>query len=110
MILLAVSYDKESLNRRKAELERAGHLIVPASCRETAMRFAGEHAYDAALIGFSVPDADALAISQHAKALHPNISIVYVRDMHSPRPMHADVIVRPGDSEAMLKALENKAS
>jgi DNA-binding NtrC family response regulator len=108
LTILAVSYDKESLNRRKEELERAGHLIVPASCRETAMRFAAEHAYDAALIGFSVPDADALAISQHAKALHPNISIVYVRDQHSTRPTHADVIVRPGNPELIIKALDEE--
>lgn len=108
MTILAVSYDKESLNRRKEELERAGHLIVPASCRDTALRFAGEHAYDAALIGFSVPDADAAVIASHAKALHPEISIIYVRDQHAKRPMDADRIVRPGDPEAIMKALEPK--
>lgn len=108
MTILAVSYDKESLNRRKEELERAGHLIVPASCRESALRIAGEHAYDAALIGFSVPDADAQAIAQHCRSHHPNISIVYVRDQHAARPMDANVIVRPGSADLILKALDEE--
>jgi CheY-like chemotaxis protein len=106
--ILAVSYDKESLNRRKEELERAGHLIVPASSKDAALKFAGEHAYDAALIGFSVPDPDADAIAQHAKTLHPNISIVYVRDQHAKRSTTADVIVRPGDPSAIIKALDQE--
>jgi hypothetical protein len=106
--ILAISYDKESLNRRKEELERAGHLIVPASCRETAMKFVGEHAYDAALIGFSVPDADADTISAHARMLHPDISIIYVRDQHAKRATRADVIVRPGDPDAIIKALDQE--
>lgn len=109
MTILAVSYDKESLNRRKDELERAGHLIVPASSREAAMRFAAEHAYDAALIGFSVPDSDAFEISEYARSLHPQITIVYVRDQHAARPTHADVVVRPGNREALLKALDDEA-
>ena len=108
MTILAVSYDKESLNRRKEELERAGHLIVPASTRAAALKFAGEHAYDAALIGFSVPDGDADVIAHHARSLHPNISIVYVRDQHAKRSMTADVIVRPGDADALIKALDQE--
>ena len=108
MTILAVSYDKESLNRRKEELERAGHLIVPASTKAAALQVAGEHAYDAALIGFSVPDVDADAIAKHAKSLHPNISIVYVRDQHAKRSTNADVIVRPGDASAIIRALDQE--
>jgi DNA-binding NtrC family response regulator len=108
LTILAVSYDKESLNRRKEELERAGHLIVPASSREAAMRFASEHAYDAALIGFSVPDADAFEISQYARSLHPQMTVVYVRDQHAGRPADADVVVRPGNADALLKALDEE--
>jgi len=108
LTILAVSYDKESLNRRKEELERAGHLIVPASTKAAALKFAGEHAYDAALIGFSVPDVDADVIAKHAKSLHPNISIVYVRDQHAKRSTTADVIVRPGDASAIIKALDQE--
>jgi hypothetical protein len=55
-----------------------------------------------------VPDVDADAIAKHAKSLHPNISIVYVRDQHAKRSTNADVIVRPGDASAIIKALDQE--
>ena len=102
MILLAVSYEPSSLNSRKALLESAGHMVVPASTLDAALFAVWQYHYDLLVLGATVPDADRQKIAQDMRSVSPATSILAVGGA----PFgYADGVVEAGDADKLLEAI-----
>lgn len=104
MLILAVSYDPESLNRRLRALERAGNMVVPASTFQSCMN-AIFNPYHVLIIGASVPEADRKKIADESKKVRPRAEIISVEYPESKRLDLADIVVPAGDEEKLLEAV-----
>lgn len=110
MVIIAVSYDAPSLNRRIETLQRAGHIVVPASSLATARKAIENSSYHALLIGSTVSEANREALAKLSKKLHPQSKIVSVEAAGS-RPLTlADRRVLAGDETAMMLAISSLIS
>jgi DNA-binding response OmpR family regulator len=105
VLIIAVSYDFESLNRRIIGLENASHAVIPASSLDSCLNAIATGAYHALIIGATVPLADRLQIAQESRALRPQASIVSVEWPGSDRLELADVAVPAAQEELLLEAL-----
>lgn len=104
MLILAVSYDPESLNRRLRALERAGNMVVPASTFQSCMN-AIFNPFHVLIIGASVPDADRKKIAEESKKVRPRAEIISVEYPESKRLDLADIVVPAGDEEKLLEVV-----
>lgn len=105
MLIIAVSYDFESLNRRITGIENASHAVIPASSLDSCLNAIATGAYHALIIGATVPPGDRLQIAKESRALRPQASIVSVEWPGSERLELADVVVPAGNEELLLEAL-----
>lgn len=104
MLILAASYDPESLNRRLRALERAGNMVVPASTFQSCMN-AIFNPFHVLIIGASVPDADRKKIAEESKKVRPRAEIISVEYPESKRLDLADIVVPAGDEEKLLEVV-----
>ena len=110
MVIIAVSYDTPSLNRRIETLQRAGHVVVPASSLATARKAIENSSYHALLIGATVSVANREALAKLSKELHPQSKIVSVEAAGAPPLKLADRRVLAGDETAMMLAVTSLIS
>lgn len=104
MLIVAVSYDVESLNRRLQALENAGNVVVPASSLQSCMR-AIYNPFHVVIIGASVPYDDRTRIAEECKSVRPNPEIISVEWPGSQHLDLADVMVPAGNEELLLEAV-----
>jgi DNA-binding response OmpR family regulator len=105
VLIIAVSYDFESLNRRIVALQESGHAVIPASSLESGMNAIATGAYHALIIGATVPPADRIKISKESRALRAQAAIISVEWPGSDRLELADVSVPAGQEEVLLEAV-----
>ena len=101
VLIVAVSYDAESLNRRLRALERAGRVVVPASSLKNCLNpiFNPFHLL---IIGVSVPQADRKKIAEESKGIGLAAEIISVEDRDSQRLELVDAVVPAGDERSLL--------
>jgi hypothetical protein len=105
VLIIAVSYDFENLNRRMQALERAGNAVLPASSLQSCMN-AIFNPFHVLVIGASVPQADREAIAAESKKVRPNSEIISVEWPDS-RPLRsADIRIPAGDEKILLEAVK----
>lgn len=95
MLIVAVSYDVESLNRRLRALESAGNVVVPASSLQSCMN-AIFNPFHILIIGASVPFDDRATIAKECKRVRPTAEIISVEWPGSQHLDLADVVVPAG--------------
>jgi len=110
LVIIAVSYDAASLNRRIETLERAGHIIIPASSLAAARKAIETSSYHVLLIGATVSPADRENLATLSRKLHHQTKIVSVEPAASPPLKLADKRVLAGDESAMMLALSSLIS
>lgn len=110
MVIIAVSYDAASLNRRIETLERAGHIVIPASSLGTARKAIETSSYHVLLVGATVSPADRETLARLSRKLHQQSKIVSVEPAGYPPSKLADKRVLAGDETAMMLALSSLIS
>lgn len=105
MLIIAVSYDCESLNRRILALQSSGNVVVPASSLDSCINAIFTGAYHVLIIGATVPPADRSKIAKESRALRPQANIISVEWPGSERLELADVSVAAGREEVLLEAV-----
>ena len=105
VLIVAVSYDIESLNRRLLALEQIGHVVVPASSLESCLN-ALFNPFHLLIIGASVPENDRQEIAKQSKRLRPAAQIVSVESLAAHRLELADVWVPAGDEQKLIEAVK----
>ena len=110
MVIIAVSYDAASLNRRIETLERAGHIVIPASSLATARKAMEKSSYHVLLVGATVSPVDRESLATLSRKLHHQSKIVSVEPPGSPPLKLADKRVLAGDETAMMLALSSLIS
>ena len=105
MLIIAVSYDFEGLNRRIVALQRTGHAVVPASSLESCINAIFTGAYHVLIIGATVPSADRIEIAKESRALRPQANIISVERSGMDRLEAADISVPAGNEELLLQAV-----
>ena len=105
VIIIAVSYDSASLNRRMRTLRDVGHVIVPASSLESALNAIETGNYHLLLLGATVSAGDRRALAAASRKLHPHSKIISVNPTHSEPLKMADQQVIAGDETALLMAV-----
>jgi hypothetical protein len=83
MLIITVSHDKESLNRRISSFERAGNVVLPASSLLTCLSMIDHNSYDLLVIGATVPLSERQKIVSASKRLHPESKIISVEQKNS---------------------------
>ena len=110
MVIVAVSYDSASLNRRMETLQQAGHIVIPASSRESCLTNIRTATYHLLLIGSTVPAANRKHFAELSRKVSPLSKIISVELPNSqPLPL-ADKRVLAGDEEALLVAVTSLLS
>lgn len=105
VLIVAVSYDIESLNRRLLALERIGNVVVPASSLESCLN-ALFNAFHLLIIGASVPENDRQEIAKQSRRLRPAAQILSVESPGARRLELADVWVPAGDEQKLIEAVK----
>ena len=105
MLVIAVSYDFESLNNRILALQNSGHAVIPASSLDSGMNAISTGTYHVLIIGATVPPADRIRIANESRALRPQANIISVEWPGSDRLEFADVSVPAGQEELLLEAV-----
>jgi hypothetical protein len=105
LLILAVSYDSESLNRRISAFENAGHVVVPASTLESCLRAMTTNRYGLMVIGATVPFEDRTRISKISKRIRPEALIISVERKDSPSLELADRVVIANDEQQLLAVI-----
>lgn len=105
MVILAVSYDPGTLNKRIEALQRLGHVVVPASSLETCRRAIQDSRYHLLLIGATVSGIDRTILANLSKAAHPESKIISVERAGELTLPVADLHVRAGDERALVLAV-----
>ena len=73
MLIAAVSYDSESLNRRIMAFQNLGHVVVPASSLTSCLSVISLNNYDVLVIGATVPVADGKTIISASREFVPQV-------------------------------------
>jgi DNA-binding NtrC family response regulator len=105
VVIIAVSYDSQSLNRRMAALQQVGHIIVPASSLASALHAIETGHYHLLLIGATVSTSDQQELAKASRTLHPYSKIISVAFPESEPIKTADRQVPAGDENAVLVAV-----
>jgi len=109
-VILAVSYDSGTLNKRIEALQRLGHVVVPTSSLETCRRAIQGSQYHVLLIGATVPGIDRTILANLSKAAHPESKIISVeRGSELTMPL-ADLRVPAGNERALFLAVGSVVS
>ena len=109
-MILAVSYDFGTLNKRIGTLQQLGHVVVPTSSLETCRRAIQDSNYHLLLVGATVPGIDRTILANLSKATHPESKIISVeRGGELTMPL-ADLRVPAGDERALLLAVGSVVS
>ena len=110
MVIIAVSYDFQSLNRRIAALQQVGHIIVPASSLASALHAIETGLYHLLLIGATVSTSDQQQLAKLSRTLHPYSKIISVTFPESEPIKTSDRQVPAGDENAVLLAVTELVS
>jgi O-acetylhomoserine/O-acetylserine sulfhydrylase-like pyridoxal-dependent enzyme len=110
LVIIAVSYDTASLNRRMDTLQRLGHIVVPASSLSTGQRVIEANQYHLLLIGSTVSARDRHELANISKEQRPLSRIISVETPGTPPLKIADRRVAAGDETAMLAAITSIVS
>jgi hypothetical protein len=110
LVIIAVSYDAASLNRRIETLEQVGHIVIPASSLATARKAIETSSYHVLLVGATVSPADRENLATLSRKLHRQSKIVSVEPTGSHPLKLADRRVLAGDETAMILALTSLIS
>ena len=105
MIIVAVSYDAESLNSHLRGLERAGNVVLPASSFLSCMNTL-YFPFHLLVLEASVPQADREKLAHESRAMRPNAKIISVEQPGSLRLELADVVVPAGNEHILLEAVQ----
>lgn len=105
MLIIAVSYDFESLNRRILVLQNTGHAVIPASSLDSCINAIFASAYHLLIIGATVPRRDRLQIAKESRELRPQAAIISVEWPGSDRLESANICVAAGQEELLLEAV-----
>jgi len=105
LVILAVSYDPGSLNKRIEALQRLGHVVVPSSSLETCRKAIQDSRYHLLLIGATVTGIDRTILANLSKATHPESKIVSVERGSELTIPIADLHVSAGDERALVLAI-----
>jgi hypothetical protein len=105
VLIVAVSYDTESLNRRMRSLERLGNIVVPTSSLDSCMK-AIFNPFHVLIIGATVPREDRQRIAEESRKVRPRADIISV-EWPGSQPMNlADVSIPAGDEQALLEVVK----
>ena len=110
MLIVAVSYDSSSLNKRMDALQRLGHIVIPASSLAPARKAIESSNYHLLLIGATVPKPDRQSIANLSRSLRPLSKIISVEFPNSSPLQQADKHVIAGDEDAVLMAVASLLS
>jgi len=105
-----VSYDSASLNQRMDTLQKAGHVVIPASSRESCLTHIRTATYHLLLIGATVPAGDRRRFAELSRKLSPVSKIISV-DLPDSQPLAlADKRVLAGNEDVLLVAVTSLLS
>lgn len=104
MLIVAVSYDFETLNRRMRALELAANVVVPASSFNSCMNTIF-NPFHVLIIGASVPQKDRQRIAVESKRVRPTADIVSVEWPGTAKLDIADVCVAAGNEQLLLEVV-----
>ena len=107
MLIVAVSYDSQSLNERIHTLENAGHVVVPASSLESCLNAIATDSYRLLIIGATVPFQDRERIALMSKKIRPEANIISVEWADSPTLESADRGVMAGSEDELMAAVNS---
>ena len=110
LLIIAVSYDSSSLNKRIDSLQKVGHIVLPASALAPARKAIESANYHVLLIGATVPKADRKALATLSRSLRPLSKIISVEFPKTPSLLQADKHVVAGDEPAVLMAVASLLS
>lgn len=110
MLIVAVSYDSSSLNKRMDTLERMGHIVVPASSVGSASKAIENTNYHVLLIGATVPVPHRNTLAKLSRSLRPQSKIISVETPTMPFLAQADKHVPAGNETAILMAVASVLS
>lgn len=110
MLIIAVSYDSSSLNKRMDTLQRMGHIVVPASALPPARKAIENSNYHLLLIGATVSRSDRESLAALSRSLRPLSKIISVEFPNTPSLAQADKHVIAGDETAILMAVASLLS
>jgi len=105
VLVIAVSYDVESLNLRIRALEQAGNAVIPASSFESCMNalFTSFHLL---IIGASVPHQDRQKLARESRKVRPTAQIISVEWPDSPALDAMDARIPAGDEKLLLETVK----
>jgi len=105
VVIVAISYDSRSLNRRMDSLQGIGHVIVPASSLASGLRAIETGNYHLLLMGATVSTSDQQQLAAASRKVHPRSKIISVSFPESEPIEIADRQVPAGDENAILFAV-----
>jgi O-acetylhomoserine/O-acetylserine sulfhydrylase-like pyridoxal-dependent enzyme len=106
VLIVAVSYDSQSLNQRIHALESAGHVVVPASSLESGLNALATDYYRLLIIGATVPFHDRERLAVISKRLRPEANIISVEWADSPTLELADRAIVASNEEELMAAVK----
>ena len=105
MLVLAVSYDTESLNQRISAFQAAGHVVLPASSLKSCLSVIAFNSYDLLVIGATVPFDDRKQIVLVSRREHPGSKIISVEYPGAEQSIEADYMVPAGDEVQLMNTV-----
>jgi hypothetical protein len=105
VLIVAVSYDSQSLNQRIRTLENEGHVVVPASSLESGLNALATDLYNLLIIGATVPFQDRERMAIVSKKLRPEANIISVEWADSPTLELADRAVVASSEDELMAAV-----
>ena len=69
MVIVAVSFDPEAVNRRITSLQAQGHIVVPASSLKSCLSVLALNNYHLLVIGATVPIEDRQTIADASRRI-----------------------------------------
>jgi len=105
VVIIAISYDSQSLNRRIGALQGVGHVIIPASSLASGLHAIETGDYHLLLMGATVSTSDQRELAKASRKLHPRSKIISVSFPESEPVKTADQQVIAGDENAVLFAV-----
>lgn len=107
MLIVAVSYDSPSLNKRIRALESAGHVVVPVSSLESCLNAMATDSYRLLIIGATVPFQDRERIALMSKKIRPEANIISIEWADSPTLELADRAVVASSEDQLMAAVSS---
>lgn len=105
MLIVAVSYDSQSLNQRIRALENEGHVVVPASSLGSGLNALATDLYNLLIIGATVPFQDRERIATISKKIRPEAHIISVEWADSPTLELADRAIVANNEDELMAAV-----